>query len=98
MTTKKTARKRNGPCRTQSRQITEKRLELPEEFPHTIEAAIQFGLRGGVRNANVFAGAETFARNSRHVNLAQQPSGHVGRGLQSSPPEERRNIRVGIER
>ena len=44
------------------------------------------------------ARSEAFSRNRGHMRFAQQPSGHVGRGLHAAASEERRDIRIGIER
>src|SRR5450755_4591724 len=42
--------------------------------------------------------AKALTWDSGHMCLAQEASGHVGSGLQTAPPEERRNVRVGIKR
>jgi len=58
-------------------------LQSGQELAHTFQSAIQFGHCGGIRNPNVFAGAEAFAGDGdasvRHflATLAAQ---------QSSPP------------
>ena len=56
--TKKAARERNGLCRTMIIQILRRNSQRREKFPHALQAAIQFRLRGRIRDANVIAGAE----------------------------------------
>src|SRR6202158_2862839 len=52
-------------------------LKRAEELPHPFQSTIQFGFRSSIRDANVIARAEAFARNRSDVGFAQQTSRQI---------------------
>jgi len=64
-------------------------LQRPEELPHALESTIQFSFRSGIRNPNMFAGAESLTGNRRHVRFAQQSPRYVRSGFQPASSELR---------
>src|SRR5271165_2699275 len=68
--------------------ISERRLQPAEELAHALQAAVEFGDRGGVGNANVFLRSEAFSRHRGDVRLAQKFAGHVGRRIHPAASEE----------
>ena len=72
--------------------------ERPDELPQPLQAAVEFLHRRGVRDANVLLGSEALARNRGHVRFAQKLSREIRRRVYPAASEERRHIRIDVER
>src|ERR1017187_9836956 len=72
--------------------------QLLDKLLKAVEAALQFGHRSGVRDADMLLGAERFARDHRHERLLEESVGEVKRSVNAVSAQSARDVGIGIKR
>src|SRR5258707_2497310 len=80
------------------RRICTEGLERPEVRPHSLQRPIEVLHRSRIRNADVLRCAEAFSGNRGHMRFVQKAMCDISRRVHAALPEERRHIRIRVER